>query len=262
MAYQTVRLRIPNSNNLCLATEIFRPVLPGRLPAVLLFHGFTGYKEGADLVDLAARLAEQGIVAVRFTASGFGDSEGSLEHDSRFTNHRTDAHAEYAYVRNLPYVDGSRIGVYGYSIGGKLAVLFCCDHPDVTAFVAASAPVNFSGTEYGALMEAWKKSGFFTKVSGRDGSTIRVPYAYAQDADSPAHDVLAAAASVRVPRALIVAGDADAEVPWQETHKIFEALGCPKKFLLLKGIPHKYGKNSVLIPKVNIPVADFFVKNV
>jgi len=261
MTYQTVSVRIPNANNLGLAVEIYRPEVAGRLPVVFIFHGFTGYKESADLVDLADRLAQKGIVAVRFTASGFGDSEGSLEHDCRFTNHRSDAHMVYEYVQKLPYVDDSRVGVFGHSMGGKLAVLFAADHPSVSALVAASAPVVFSGTAYGELMPEWKRDGFFEKVSGRDNRTIRVPYAYAVDADSAAHDVLEAARSVHSPHALVVAGDADREVPWQETEKIYTALNCPKEFIKLPGVPHKYGHTPTLIPVVNTPIAAFFVSH-
>lgn len=261
MTYQTVSIGIPNANTLKLSTEIFRPELPGELPAVLIFHGFTGYKESADFVDLAVRLAENGIVAVRFTASGFGDSEGSLEHDNRFTNHRSDAEVVYKFILKQPYVDAARIGVYGHSLGGKLAVLFAADHPSVAALVAACAPVSFSGTEYGGFMDAWEKNGFFEKVSGRDGRTIRVPYAFAVDADSPVHDVLAAAREVHTPHALVVVGDKDTEVPWQETKKIYQALACPKKFLKLAGVPHKYGRIPLLIPVVNEPVARFFISH-
>lgn len=157
MTYKTISIHIPNKKKLNLATEIYKPEVDGKRPVVFIFHGFTGYKEGVDLVDIAKRLAEKGIVTVRFTASGFGDSEGSLEHDYRFSNYRRDADAVYNYVTTLPYIDESRCGVYGHSMGGKLAVLFSYDHAKVKALCAVSAPVEFANTAYGNIEEEWKK---------------------------------------------------------------------------------------------------------
>ncbi len=260
MTYKTLHLRIANPKGLYLATEIDKPDTDGLCPVVYIFHGFTGYKEGADLVDLAHSLAEQGIVAVRFNASGFGDSEGTLSGDYRFSNHRKDAESIYAYVSTLPYVDTSRIGVYGHSMGGKLAVLFCYDHADVQALCAVSAPVEFSGTMYGKIEEEWKKKRYFEKVSSRDGKKIRVPYEYRVDADAQKHDVLEAARHVATPHALIMAGSLDTEVPWQETQKIYDALNCPKTWRLLKNIDHQYKRNPLLLPVVHEPVIAFFGK--
>jgi dienelactone hydrolase len=257
MTYEVITTRVPNSKGLGLAAEIYRPQKDGKLPVVFIFHGFTGYKESADLVDLADRLAKQGVVAVRFTSSGFGDSDGTLVDDYRFTNYRSDAESVYQYVTRLAYADTTRMGVVGHSMGGKLAVLFCADHPDITVLGVLAAPVTFLGTAYGPLQKEWREKGYFEKVSGRDQKTIRIPYAYALDVDTPEHDVLAAAATVTHAEALVVAGLADTEVPWRETKRIFDALPSKKIWKLLPGIPHKYGHQKALIPVVNTPVAEF-----
>lgn len=258
MTYETIRLFIPNRKNLKLATEICKPEGDGPFPVVLLFHGFTGYKEDAGLVDIAEKLAQNGIVSVRFTSAGFGDSEGDLIHDNRFSNHRTDADDVYRYAASLPYVDISRCGVYGHSMGGKLTVLFCSDHKAVKALCAESAPVTFRGTEYERVLDDWKAKGYFEKVSSRDKKTIRIPYDYVIDVDSSHNDVLEAARNLRTPQALVMAGDLDTEVPWQQSKRIFDALMCPKEFVVLPGIPHKYSREKDLIPRVTQPVVQFF----
>lgn len=258
--YQTIKLRIKNAKGLYLDTEIYKPETKGRRPVVFMFHGFTGYKEGADLVDIAKKLVEKGMVSVRFTASGFGGSDGTLAADYRFSNFRKDADSVYDYVTKFPYVDIERIGVYGHSMGGKLAALFCYDHAATKALCIVSAPVDMIDTAYGKLLDTWKETGFFEKVSSRDGKTIRVPYEYVVDADNPRHDVLEASRHVFTPQALVISGDKDIEVPWKETKKIYEALHCPKKFLLLKNIEHKYGKNPEVFPIVHAPIIRFFKK--
>lgn len=258
MTYKTIQLAIPNAKKLTLDTEIYKPDVAGILPVVFIFHGFTGYKESTDLVDIAKRLAEKGIVAVRFTELGFGSSEGSLTYDYRFSNYRRDVEAVYNHMAKLPYVDMSRCGVYGHSMGGKLAVLFSYDHAGVKALCVVSSPVSFANTSYGSIEEEWKKTGFMEKVSSRDGKTIRVPYAYRVDADLPQHDVLEAANGVFHPHALVIAGALDTEVPWQETERIYQSLHCPKEWLLLEGIDHKYKRDAKLLPVVHTPVVAFF----
>ncbi len=259
MNYDVITTRVVNNKGLGIATEIYRPKKDGKLPVVFLFHGFTGYKESADLVDLADRLAKEGIIAVRFTSSGFGDSDGTLADEYLFTNYRSDAESIYHYVSRLAYVDVTRMGVVGHSMGGKLAVLFCADHPDVTALGVLAAPVSFAGTAYGSLLKDWREKGYFEKVSGRDQKTIRIPYEYVTDVERTEHDVLAAAAKVTRADAFVMAGLADTEVPWQETRRIYDALQTKKTWNLLPGIPHKYGHQKALIPVVNAPVTDFFV---
>jgi alpha-beta hydrolase superfamily lysophospholipase len=260
MNYETIRLQIANGTGLKLAAEIFKPQAHGTLPAVFIVHGFTGYKEEANLVDIADKLSRRGIVTVRFTASGFGDSEGSLEKDYRFSNYILDLESVYAAVRTLPYVDPSRVGVCGHSMGGKLAVLFAAAHPEVTRLCIISAPIHFFSTAYGAMKDSWRRSGYFEKVSGRDNRAIRIPYAYVLDADQQAHDVLAAAGEITGGHALVLAGKSDETVSWQDTKKIFDALGNDKQFLLMDTMDHWYKKHPEIMDTVHAPIVDFFAK--
>ncbi len=57
MNYQTIQVKIPNEKALKLSTEIYKPNVDGKLPTVFIFHGFMGYKESTDLVDVAHRLS-------------------------------------------------------------------------------------------------------------------------------------------------------------------------------------------------------------
>lgn len=264
MNMKEFHVRIPNSKGLFLSASLYVPVgRSQKYPYVHVLHGFTGYKEGADLVDLSRRLAEEGIVSVRFTASGFGDSDGTIEHDYRLTNHLSDLEAVDQYVKALPYVDASHSGVCGHSMGGKLALLFAATHPSISAICVISAPVSFMGTAYEPMMQSWKQTGYFKKVSGRDGKSIRVPYAYVIDADTlPVTDVLIAAQAVTQPT-LVIAGESDIEVPWTETKKIFDCVSAKQKeWVCVPGMGHKYAKTPELFPVVHGKIVSFISSKV
>lgn len=260
MKYKIIKTTVVNAKGLALAIEIFRPEGVGKFPTVLILHGFTGYKEENNLVDIAHKLATIGIVTVRFTASGFGDSEGSITADYRFGSYRTDADSVYAYIQKLDYVDPACIGVCGHSMGGKLSILFCADHPEVRAVCAISAPVHLLSTSFGEKLDEWKRLGYYEKVSGRDGEPIRVPYAYIDEAEDLRHNVLQAAIRVKKTCALVIAGANDQTVAWESTKEIFDSLQGQKAWLLIDGMDHWYKKNPALLQIVHEPIIVFFEK--
>ncbi len=260
MNYDIIETTVQNKYGLALAVEIYKPQRKGKLPVVLIFHGFTGYKEENNLVDIAHRLATVGIVTVRFTASGFGDSEGTLEANYRFGTYRIDADSVWEYVQTLDYIDVRRLGVCGHSMGGKLSILFCADHSEVVAVCAISAPVHLLSTSFGVMHDEWKRLGYYEKISGRDGKSIRIPYAYIDESLNPLHDVLLAAKKIEKPHALVVAGMADQTVTWESTKEIFNNLRCPKEWLLIDHMDHWYKKNLSFLPVVHEPVIKFFEK--
>lgn len=92
-------------------------------PVVLVLHGFASSKHGSNrcYVTLAEQLAQAGIATLRFDFRGSGDSEGSLDKAS-FEDLISDAVAMAEYVSSVDGVDEGRIGFFGASLGGAIAV--------------------------------------------------------------------------------------------------------------------------------------------
>lgn len=256
--FTIVKTKVKNNKGLHLAVEIYKPTSDFPLPAVIIFHGFTGYKEENNLVDIARKLANAGIVTVLFTSSGFGDSEGTLKDDYRFSNHLKDAISMYEYIKSLPFIDALRMGVCGHSMGGKLAILFGVKHPELKAICVISAPITFFSTSYGQIKDQWKKQGYFEKVSGRDNKIIQVPYEYVEDEARPDHNVLQAARQISQTPVLFIAGKADDVVFWEDTKSIYTEISSEKQFILLDDIDHYYKRKLTLLPIVHEPIIKFF----
>jgi uncharacterized protein len=94
------------------------------VPAVLILHGFTGQRgEGHRLFVLFSRLlAQHGIASMRIDFRGSGESEGAFD-EMTPTREVEDVVAAYAFLRDRPEVDGSRLGLMGLSMGGMVAAL-------------------------------------------------------------------------------------------------------------------------------------------
>src|SRR5262249_30109940 len=97
----------------------FRPAAEGKYPAVLLIAGFS--KTARDYIPLGLRFAKEGFACVAVTQRGFGKSAG----DPDFVGPKTTAALEAGFrkFREEPYVDASRMGVFGYSRGAMAASL-------------------------------------------------------------------------------------------------------------------------------------------
>lgn len=99
---------------------LYRPEKPGKLPAVVIFHG-RGSQQ-SRYFDRAEMLAKAGFLTLIFSFRGCGQSDGKLE-EQTIKMGLEDALAGYDFLLQQPGVNADRIGVWGGSYGGYLASL-------------------------------------------------------------------------------------------------------------------------------------------
>jgi dipeptidyl aminopeptidase/acylaminoacyl peptidase len=101
-----------------------RPCSNGPFPTVLMCHGLAGHKTGKYrlYVHLAEKLSSLGIASLRIDFRGSGDSEGHFS-ETTIGSEVSDAAVALDYLRGRPDVDKSRIGIFGRSVGGTVALL-------------------------------------------------------------------------------------------------------------------------------------------
>ena len=113
-------------------------------PLVVLVHGHGGTRqENGAFTELASLLAAIGIASIRMDFPGCGDSTEPFTHNN-MTNmlHDLDATLEFAMAQ--PGIDSGRVGMLGYSMGGRLTMLKIADEPAIGATVLW-APVALNG---------------------------------------------------------------------------------------------------------------------
>ncbi len=218
-------------------------------PAVLLLHGFKGFKDWGMFPPVAERLAKAGFTAVSFNLSGSGvDDAGEFTFPDRFARATFSGDlSDIAKVIDavatggLDFAAPSSLGFLGHSRGGGLGVLAAAAEPRITALVtwAAISHVNRYSLEEVA---AWRARGQIDILNSRTGQVLPM-YTDALD-DAIAHgktslNIRAAASRLAAPW-LIVHGAADAVVPAAEASALEAAGGPASELLAISGAGHTF----------------------
>lgn len=130
-------------------------------PAVVLCQGLSGVKH-LVLPEVAAQLAAQGLGSLRFDYAGYGESEGErgwIDPHARVG----DASHALELLAAQEAVDSGRLGAYGHSYGGPVAIALAAREPRVRAVVSVSGLGN--GVEaLRSLRPSWEWIAFKRRV--------------------------------------------------------------------------------------------------
>lgn len=218
--------------------------------AVVICHGFKGFREWAFFPSLARAIARRGHAAVTFdlSTSGIGPDGrdfSALDLFSRQTHSGNvreirrvlDAVASGPLFPRPP----ERIALLGFSRGGGEAVLVAADDHRVDALVtwSAIASVDRSTPEQ---IATWKRGQpvFITNSRTRQEMPVGPEYWADLERNRDRLDIARAAGRVRVPW-LIAHGDVDETVDPADARVLYAAAGPGAELLLIPGGSHTYG---------------------
>jgi uncharacterized protein len=200
-------------------------------PAVVVIHGFKGFKDWGMFPPLAERLARGGFTSVTFNLSGSGvDDRGEFSLPDRF-GHNTFSAELQDLGRVLDALMGgglgvpvpSSMGLIGHSRGGGIAVLQTAQDSRVRALVtwAAISTVQRWPTD---KRRDWRAGGQIEIQNARTGQVLPLYTDVLNDIERNAQqlDIEAAASRIRVPW-LIVHGKKDESVPYAEAEALSAA---------------------------------------
>jgi dienelactone hydrolase len=221
---------------------------PGR--AVVIVHGFKGFRLWGPWPPLARALALRGFAAVSFDFShnGVGD-------DGEFS--RLDLFRENTQTRELDELravlsalaDGAltgkrvrKIGLLGHSRGGGGSVIVAAEDRRVNALVTWASIADIPSRWTPAQVAAWRRGDDVAIENVRTKQMMPIGPEYWVDLQQNRErlDIAAAAARVTVPW-LIVHGDADTSVPVDDAHALFAAAGDNAELMVMEGTDHVFG---------------------
>lgn len=228
-------------------------VLHGTEPrsAVVVCHGFKGFREWGFFPALARALAVRGHAAVTFDFSHNGvGADGvdfsALDLFARNTHSRNvdDIHAVIDALmrrRLLPRAP-RRLGLFGHSRGGGEAVLAAAEEPRVDALVTWAAIADIPGRWTEEQVERWRAGKTVKIANARTGQQMPIGPAYWEDVQANADrlDITAAAGELDMPW-LIVHGEEDSSVSADDARRLFDAAGEGAELLLVEEADHTFG---------------------
>lgn len=212
------------------------PTTDEKVPLVVMNHGFGGYKdEGNGFVYISRMLAEKGIASIRMDFAGTGDDTRDFT-DYTLTSAASDANDCVDYAIENANIDDTKLGIFGYSNGGRIATLMCGMDAQRYQVRVLLAPAVFSdSTDDEANLAECQETGY--REMEWFGNTLKVSGDYYESVIDFANN-LEEYEQVDIPT-LVIRGDNDAMIP-EETVTDFVA-ATDSNLLRIAGADHGYG---------------------
>ena len=219
-------------------------------PAVVLIHGFKGFKDYAFLPPLAERLARAGFTAVNVSVSGAGvDEAGNFTRLDRFARNTYSKELDDlgTVIRSLGtgelgIAPPSSLGVVGHSRGGGMALCLARETPAISAVVTWAA-IGRARRHSDAELAAWRKAGTVQILHERLRIHLPLQFDVAEDCLLHEHgrlDIPEAARCLGRPW-LQIHGTADQAVKFSEAEALAVIAGPEHQSLFLPGADHTFG---------------------
>lgn len=230
------------SRNLTLRGMINTPdQATGKLPTIIILHGFGGNKMGPHFmfVKFSKALAELGFASVRFDFAGSGESDGEFI-NMTLSGELEDAENILNYVKSLDFVDNQRIGLVGFSMGGAVASMLAgINDNDIRALCLWSPAGNmpeivindFIGEGYTEFL----KNGYHEY----DGLLIGDKFVE----DLKKIDIYNTASEYSK-NVLLLHGTGDEVVALKASEKYLETYGDKAKLTVIDGADHLFSRQS------------------
>src|SRR3989344_7053959 len=251
------------SGHLTISGIMNVPKGEGPWPLLVLNHGYIDpeiYTNGRGLKREQDYLARRGYVVMHpdYRNHAESDDDPRYELDLRLGYVEDVINAVYAArASGLPFLDASRVGMLGHSMGGGITLNVLAVQPDLVEAAVLFAPVS---SDYRDNFEKWTRGG----ETGR-GRAARIIEAYGAPEDNPEFwrevSVRNFFDRMNVP-IMNQHGNADESVPlaWsQATHDALLSAGKDSQLFVYDGEPHEFINAW---PQVMQRTVEFFDKQV
>jgi uncharacterized protein len=246
-AQTSTDITVQNGDRAVPATVVV-PDGDGPFPAVVMNHGHGGGRqEGGGFERLANALAEAGIATIRMDFAGVGDSKAPWT-DQTLSSMISDSNASLDYLlANYP-VDPERLGILGYSMGGRIALTIAEEADSPYKAVGLLAPSANPGKNLILLLAGSEANyeALYAEAKGEKGyANYTTQYGQQQQLSLAWFDEMLASSPLEGDKTfdgptLVVHGDADVIIPPADNEAVVAAYP-QASIVLVPEADHGYG---------------------
>ena len=194
------------------------PDTKGPHPTVLLIPGLDSTKD--EFREVERTFLDRGMATFALDGPGQGEAEWTLAIRPEWDRV---GEAVIDHLLTMTDVDGTRLGVWGVSLGGFYAARMASSDLPIKGTIALSGPYNFGAS--------WKNLNPLT----RHAFQVRSYSATPEEAEKRAWDMTLEGHAEKITTPLLViVGKRDRLVPWQDGERLTSEVSGESKLLLLE----------------------------
>ncbi|WP_457566682.1 alpha/beta hydrolase family protein [Caldithrix abyssi] len=252
MIYRTQSIR--NASGEIIRFDLRYPEGTSDAPAIIILHGFKGFKDWGFFPDLATSLAFSDYVTItlNFSRNGIGSDGKNFTALEAFARN-TISHELEDVQTLIDAIKGGRIdnhvinpeaiGLLGHSRGAAVALLSALENEEHIGAVVTWAAVGNLYRYSEEEISAWKAQGYKEVVNQRTGQVMRMNATYLEDLEKNKEkfDLYHRIEDLEAPT-LFIHGSEDTTVSPEESEKLHERCGAYSKRLeIIEGANHTFG---------------------
>jgi dienelactone hydrolase len=155
-----------------------------KFPVIIFAHGHGGNKdESGGFALLAQALAKNGLASLRIDFPGCGDSKENFVAENNLHNMLDDVRSSKTYLTTVAAVDLSRLGLLGYSMGGRIAAIIAAEDPAYVSVAFWSPAVSSGGVDMYNFMKDGGDANFnalYAEAKEKGQATYTAVYGFEQ----------------------------------------------------------------------------------
>jgi uncharacterized protein len=136
-----------NYNGILVRAKLLKPLIAtaeSPAPGIVYVHGYQNNRETSDAY--AIELARRGFVILSIDAIGRGNSGIPGDPRAPDFDETYGTRSSLAYLRSLPFVDESSVGVMGHSLGAEMVYTAALNDPGVNAVIVSGFAYTLEAT--------------------------------------------------------------------------------------------------------------------
>ena len=204
-------------------------------PALILLHGFTGYKEQKHVEYPAKRIAEKYFITIRFDGTnGLGESGGDI-FNCNTADYLKDLEQVYNFIRSVKEIDSHNIHLFGTSWGGMIAFNFKYKN-SMKSIILHEPSFRWQIDNKKRIDEGWENHGYVIKHSRSKNIDVKIGYSFYKEGLN--YDNPKAVSQIKVPVLLIQGQNSGDNNREESITELIGYLNAPYELEYLADTPH------------------------